>query len=338
MSKIENLIIMRKYLKLPVPKFINLEILGFNAMDTKHLSNVELQKSWMRVADAVIHHFYVQNWDGMISIRSTPKQSMPGILKTQLNVPLTRNEVSNAYKTVYNSHFTRIAELYRKRNNIEFKESDIDIVFQQMVDGTGENSGSGIFFTKDPKNSGKPVYNFKWNCTGEYVVNGNWANDELPKQYFNELIEIGEKLEDYFGCPQDVEFTIDSGKLWILQTRDVVFEKMEKKWSITGTQLSQGKGLCKGVARGKVSKTNPGSDTDFILYSDKLNVDESINFENCKGIITELGTELCHAAIIARKYGIPCILGIHRELIGKTVIIDGNTGSIYDSNAKVEWS
>jgi len=309
-------------------------MLSINTTKTKKLTNLEIKRNSTIIAQSVIKEFNDKNYFNNISIRSSPRISMPGILKTVLNVPMTVYDISKTYKDVYDSHFTRIADLYRKRNNIKFEEIDIEIIFQQMVNGKNKNSGSGIFYTKDPKNNDLPVYNFKWNSTGEEIVSGKTANDELPVNIYQKLINIGEKLESHFKYPQDIEFVIDNGELWILQTRNVIFEQKEKDYIVEGDIIANAINISNGIGCGILSEHN--IEDDFILYSKELNVNESINFKNCKGIITKVGNRLCHAAILARKYGIPCLLGNVDNLIGQNVLINGKTGQIFkNENVKI---
>jgi pyruvate,orthophosphate dikinase len=99
---------------------------------------------------------------------------------------------------------------------------------QTMVFGNmGEESGTGVAFTRDPANGEKLLYgDYLMNAQGEDVVAGirNTSpiadmEKELPKIY-KEFDEICVKLEDHYNEMQDVEFTIENGKLWMLQTRD----------------------------------------------------------------------------------------------------------------------
>ena len=96
-----------------------------------------------------------------------------------------------------------------------------------MVFGNmGSNSGTGVAFTRDPSTGEKKMYgDYLLNAQGEDVVAGirntekieNLTKD-LPQAY-REFLEITGKLEKHYREMQDVEFTIENGKLWMLQTR-----------------------------------------------------------------------------------------------------------------------
>ena len=99
---------------------------------------------------------------------------------------------------------------------------------QTMVFGNiGENSGTGVAFTRNPATGERVLFgDYLMNAQGEDVVAGIRTPvpiAELEKEnseVFGEFVEIGSKLEQHYREMQDVEFTIESGKLWMLQTRD----------------------------------------------------------------------------------------------------------------------
>ncbi|MEJ2759072.1 MAG: PEP/pyruvate-binding domain-containing protein [Anaerolineales bacterium] len=96
-----------------------------------------------------------------------------------------------------------------------------------MVFGNMDNSGTGVAFTRNPSTGEAKVWGeYLMNAQGEDVVAGirnatdiNQMKDELPEAY-EEFMAVCEKLENHYREMQDVEFTIERGKLWMLQTRD----------------------------------------------------------------------------------------------------------------------
>ena len=151
---------------------------------------------------------------------------------------------------VFNSWMNDRAILYRKLNNIP-DEWGTAVNVQAMVYGNmGENSGTGVAFTRDAA-TGEDIFNGEYliNAQGEDVVAGirtpqqitiegsrRWAVlaqkteedratnypslEEVMPAIYKELDQIQQKLEDYFRDMQDIEFTIQDGKLWMLQTRN----------------------------------------------------------------------------------------------------------------------
>jgi pyruvate,orthophosphate dikinase len=119
------------------------------------------------------------------------------------------------------------AIVYRRKYNIP-QEWGTAVNVQAMVYGnTGENSGSGVAFTRNPANGVNEFYGeFLINAQGEDVVAGVRTprpvlelKDLLPKAYA-ELLKVRQRLEKHFKDVQDVEFTIQEGKLFMLQTRN----------------------------------------------------------------------------------------------------------------------
>ncbi|MEM2428987.1 MAG: pyruvate, phosphate dikinase [Nitrososphaerales archaeon] len=100
-------------------------------------------------------------------------------------------------------------------------------VMAMVFGNTGFNSATGVVFTRDPATGAKGLYgDYLVNAQGEDVVAGirtpkpiDELKNEMPESY-RELVEICDRLERFYKEPQDVEFTIEKGKLYILQTRD----------------------------------------------------------------------------------------------------------------------
>ena len=159
------------------------------------------------------------------------------------------DQLWGAVWAVFNSWTNERAILYRKMNNFS-DEWGTAVNVQAMVYGNmGKTSGTGVAFTRDSA-TGEDIFNGEYliDAQGEDVVSGvrtpqeitiegsrRWAklqgvSEEVRKAKYpsleevlptcaQELIEVQQKLEDYFKDMQDLEFTIQDGKLWILQTR-----------------------------------------------------------------------------------------------------------------------
>ncbi len=132
-----------------------------------------------------------------------------------------------ATRAVFNSWFGKRAVDYRNATNIRH-DLGTAVNIQTMVFGNmGENSGTGVAFTRNPVNGDKELYgDYLFNAQGEDVVAGirntlpiAQLKEDMPAVYA-EFDEICTKLENHFKEMQDVEFTIEREKLWMLQTRD----------------------------------------------------------------------------------------------------------------------
>ena len=136
-------------------------------------------------------------------------------------------QLTGAVGAVFGSWMNDRAIVYRRKYNIP-AEWGTAVNVQAMVFGnTGENSGSGVAFTRDPATGEKVFYGeFLMNAQGEDVVAGVRTPEpvalleaEQPKA-FAELAKVRKTLESHFRDVQDFEFTIQDGKLFMLQTRN----------------------------------------------------------------------------------------------------------------------
>ncbi|WP_420628814.1 pyruvate, phosphate dikinase [Candidatus Leptofilum sp.] len=131
-----------------------------------------------------------------------------------------------AIAAVFDSWNTRRAIEYRRIHRIP-DDLGTAVNVQAMVFGNmGWDSGTGVAFTRNPSTGEKKVFGeYLLNAQGEDVVAGirtpnsiHKMAGELPKSY-DQLMQITQRLESHYRDMQDIEFTIEQGKLWILQTR-----------------------------------------------------------------------------------------------------------------------
>ncbi len=135
-------------------------------------------------------------------------------------------QLKEAVGAVFKSWNTPRAITYRKLNKIP-EDWGTAVNVQSMAFGNlNDNSASGVGFTRNPATGEKVLYGeFLQNAQGEDVVAGTRTPlpiDDLKKKFptcFRELLKISKILEAYFRDMQDIEFTIENGKLWMLQTR-----------------------------------------------------------------------------------------------------------------------
>ena len=137
-----------------------------------------------------------------------------------------REQLVLATRAVFDSWNTSRARLYRRRERIADDLGTAVNICSMVFGNLGETSGTGVAFTRDPA-SGKPgAYgDYLPNAQGEDVVAGirnTFSLDELNRTdptSFNELMKIMRKLETHYRDLCDIEFTVEKGKLWMLQTR-----------------------------------------------------------------------------------------------------------------------
>jgi pyruvate,orthophosphate dikinase len=137
-----------------------------------------------------------------------------------------REQLELAMRAVFDSWNTERAVLYRRQERIpEGMGTAVNV--QAMVFGNrGDDSGSGVAFTRDPATGNQGVYgDYLQNAQGEDVVAGirNTVSladmERVDKKSHDDLLEIMETLEKHYRDMCDIEFTVERGKLWMLQTR-----------------------------------------------------------------------------------------------------------------------
>jgi len=272
----------------------------------------------------------------------------------------------------------------------------VTMVFGNME----EASGTGVAFTRNPSTGEKKLWGeYLLNAQGEDVVAGirnaddiSKLKEELPEVY-KQFQEITDKLENHYREMQDVEFTIERGKLWMLQTRDGkrtakaavkiavdmvsegLISKEEAVMRVEPTQvdtllhpqfdhqakddaeasgrlIATGVNASPGAAVGRIyfdadmaeDKAKNGGE-DVIMVRPFTKPDDVHGMLASKGILTSEGGATSHAAVVARQFGIPCVVGASDiqinmqdrslEAAGKKVVegdflsVDGTTGEVF---------
>lgn len=265
------------------------------------------------------------------------------------------DQLKLAVRAVIRSWMSERACTYRKLQHLEHLQGTA-VTVQAMVFGNAESlSGAGVAFSRDPSTgSARPIVEVLFDSQGEDVVSGKHNPDteqaiarSLP-QVAAQLSEALRRLEQEFGDIQDVEFTIDNGKLWILQTRsakrtpqaalrlavDLVKEGritpaealrrlngfdlralVTRRLVVSGEPAGRGIGASAGVAVGRVvfdsdtAARLSASGDSVILVRPEMTTADVGGFAVSAGIVTALGGRTAHAALVARQMGKPCVAG-----------------------------
>lgn len=305
-----------------------------------------------------------------------------------------------ATKAVFDSWNAKRAIDYRRRANIP-DDLGTAVNIQTMVFGNmGWDSGTGVAFTRDPGTGEKQLYgDFLMNAQGEDVVAGirntkpiRELAEEMP-EVFNQFSEITLKLENHYHDMQDVEFTIERGKLWMLQTRngkrtakaaikvavDMANEGLiDKETAVMRVEpehvnqmlhpqfdpatieearhddrlFASGVNASPGAAVGQVyfdadtaERMAKEAGQEVIMVRPFTKPDDVHGMLAAKGILTSEGGATSHAAVVARQFGVPCIVGASMMLInldkreltsngkvvkeGDWVSLDGSSGEAF---------
>ena len=138
-----------------------------------------------------------------------------------------KEQLMAAVKAVFRSWDNPRANVYRRDNDIPYSWGTAVNVQMMAFGNMGDTSGTGVAFTRDPATGEKKLMGeFLMNAQGEDVVAGvrtpqhiDQLKEVMPDVY-NEFVEICHKLEDHYRDMQDMEFTIEDRKLYMLQTRN----------------------------------------------------------------------------------------------------------------------
>ena len=277
-----------------------------------------------------------------------------------------------AIEAVLKSWMSPRAIAYRAIHNID-DDMGTAVTIQSMVFGNkGDDSATGVVFTRNPSTGEREIFGeFLINAQGEEVVagirtpfpilaskggDGGSMQEQMPQQY-EELIQVCDKLELHFKDMQDIEFTIEEGKLYILQTRrgkrsaasavkiavdmvnEGVIDKCEALMRIEPASLNQLLHTAidyssnpQVIATGLPA--SPGANTGIVVFSPYdaedlahhhkvILVRNDTSPEDIKGmhvsvgIVTARGGMTSHAAVVARGMGKPCVCGINGLIVNE---------------------
>ncbi|WP_238120257.1 MULTISPECIES: PEP/pyruvate-binding domain-containing protein [unclassified Xanthobacter] len=269
-------------------------------------------------------------------------------------------QLEAAAQAVYGSWMGERARTYRQLEHLEHLQGTA-VTVQAMVFGNrGLTSGSGVAFSRDPSTGAAvPVIDVLFEAQGEDVVSGS-RSPQTEDALMRVVPEAGRQLRDVlvtleraFRDVQDVEFTIEDGRLWMLQTRsakrtpraalriaiDLVrggliapaegvarlagldpASLVERRLTGVGTPLTTGTGASAGVAVGRVAFSSQSAQRyadghePVILVRPDTSTSDVAGFSVSAGIVTAVGGRTAHAALVARQMGKPCVAGC-RDLV-----------------------
>jgi pyruvate,orthophosphate dikinase len=316
-------------------------------------------------------------------------------------------QLEMAIEAVFRSWNNERAVVYREREKIPHDLGTACNVQAMVFGNMGDDSGTGVAFTRDPATGEKVLYGeFLPNAQGEDVVAGirtplplSALRERMPEVY-QQFLEIADRLERHYRDMMDLEFTIERGKLWMLQCRvgkrtgraavkiavDMVHEgligrdeavlrvspshldqvlhpHLDERALATGEYplIAQGLGASPGAASGRAMfdarrAIERGKTEPVILVRPETNPDDVGGMLASKGILTARGGITSHAAVVARGFGIPCVVGCEAISVdeenalftvetetgtltvreGDYISIDGNTGKVYLGNVPTQ--
>ncbi|MBU0457726.1 MAG: phosphoenolpyruvate synthase [Nanoarchaeota archaeon] len=176
----------------------------------------------------------------------------------------------------------------------------------------------------------------------------------IPETNIQELARLGRKIEEHYGKPQDIEWAIEKDQIFIVQARAITTFKAktsEDKAGITEVAEEEGKILVKGetasagIYSGVVKIIKDPSELNKIEKGDVLvtimtTPDMVPAMQRAGAIVTDEGGMTCHAAIVSREMGIPCIVGTENatEVLkeGEIITVHATRGIVYEGKFEVK--
>ncbi|GIW69981.1 MAG: phosphoenolpyruvate synthase [Patescibacteria group bacterium] len=310
-----------------------------------------------------------------------PDASFAGQQETYLNVKGWAKVVEKVQKC-WASLFEARAIFYRQTNKYSHLKVGIAVPIQLMV----QSDYSGIMFTVNPLTNnqdevsieaayglGQPVVSGEI-TPDQYIVNkktGKISSRYIAKQTWQltlagktpiskkfqdvqklsnkqivELAEIGMRIEKHYGRPQDIEYGIEDGKIYIVQSRPVT--TLKQKTTELGIDdskkakvLLEGLAASPGIGTGKVQIVKSPKEINLVkegevLVAEMTNPDYVPAMKRASAIVTDLGGRTSHAAIVSRELGIPAVVGTsHATKIltnGEVITVDGAAGKVYEGD------
>jgi pyruvate,water dikinase len=175
---------------------------------------------------------------------------------------------------------------------------------------------------------------------------------KLTDKQAEEVAKLGKKLQKHYFFPQDSEWAIENGKLFVVQTRPITTvkattDKNEAVKSaaqvISGKLLLQGEPASPGVVTGIVNILKSAKEINKIKRGDILVTDMTTPdfvpaMKRAVAIVTNKGGQTSHAAIVSRELGVPCVVGTKTATTalkqGRVITVDGAAGKVYESPLK----
>ena len=311
-----------------------------------------------------------------------------------------QEQLKLATEAVFKSWNGKRAVDYRRATNIPDDLGTAVNIVTMVFGNMGDDSGTGVAFTRDPSTGEKKMFGeYLLNAQGEDVVAGIRNAEQIAHlrtslpQAYQQFMEITDKLEQHYREMQDVEFTIERGKLWMLQTRngkrtamaavkiavdmanEGLISKEEAVQRVTPEQVdtllhpqydpkareeakkggrlyAKGVNASPGAAVGQVyfdadtaEKRARQEKQAVIMVRPFTKPDDVHGMIAAKGVLTSEGGATSHAAVVARQFGIPCVVGASQIKIdlenclmtvdgkqvkeGEWISVDGTTGEVF---------
>jgi pyruvate,orthophosphate dikinase len=342
-GKAHGLIVLRR-LGLPVPAGFVIDVRAGRALQRDGRFPDGLDAELAAAADDLA--------TGRVSVRSGAAVSMPGMMDTVLDVDVTTGLLA-AVRAVLESWDSPRAVTYRELHGIPH-DLGTAVIVQAMVFGDrDERSGTGVAFSRDPNTGARtPFGDVLFGRRGDHVVSGRCTPlplSELAERdpvAWGDLVAALHRIERHYRDACHVEFTVESGRLWLLQVRpggltgraavrvavDLADEGLIGRRTavrrisvphLRGARtprirpgpevLARGQGAGPGVATGRIAVTADraarlAAGGPVILVRPVTSPLDMHGLAAAAGIVTSRGGPTSHAAVVARALGRPAVV------------------------------
>ena len=267
-------------------------------------------------------------------------------------------ELESTVRAVWASTFSPRALSYMKESGLEEPPS-MAVVIQPFLEATR----SGVMFTSFEANNEGPrilIEHVEGGCEklvkGEVTPSRIWLRSDekigedldpdLEPTHVRELARLASALETSMSGPQDVEWLLRDGSIWIVQSRRITVVASQGSAEdgigrIDAEALLAGSGASAGTGIGPTHlvfniKQALALKRGDVLVTPMTNPDMVVAMRNAAAIVTDVGGMICHAAIVSRELGLPCVVGTERATTtldqGQVVTVDGSLGTVYDGS------
>jgi len=310
------------------------------------------------------------------------------------------HQLRGAIEAVFRSWNSDRARAYRRREGIP-DDLGTAVTVQAMVFGNrGADSGTGVMFTRNPSTGENTPYgDIMFDAQGEDVVAGGHATqslealDERLPAVGRELRDYAARLERHYADLCDIEFTVEGGRLWLLQVRvgkrspraalrmaiDMALDesfplsradavqrvgpllsdppRVFVRAAAAPAAIASGLPASPGLAGGAIVTSSAAAEDSaargmaVILVREDTSPEDVPGMAKSSGVLTARGGLACHAAVVARGWGIPAVVGASSVSLtadgarigsqsfkaGERITVDGSTGEIFAGDVPGSW-
>ena len=301
-----------------------------------------------------------------------------------------REQLTAAVRAVFDSWNSRRARRYRQHHDIPDSLGTAVTVQAMAFGNLDDRSGTGVLFSRNPlTGEATPYGEYLSRAQGEDVVSGKFTPKPLAElaarlpAVHQELLAAAGKLEAASGDVQDIEFTIERGRLYLLQARAaklaphaalriavdfvraglldeaaaikrltpeqiriLLSPRLSDDVRSAANPIAKGEGASPGVGIGVAVADSDEAEgrakagEAVVLARPTTSPEDLHGMIVARAVVTERGGATSHAAVVGRALGLPCVVGCGAgslaTLIGKTITVDGQSGTVFDGALPIE--